>query len=286
MTENTDTTANLAQADAPDATEAPTNDSTETSESSTTPARTDWSARLDAVLAENSSRQKPSEPEAEAEPEDDTEPEGKVSWDEVIANQPPDVQKLMRQLRAESTRRFQEGAELKRQAQADRDALFNSETFKQLRELAAGEDEVDVFDPKSLDAFIERKVAQRLESVLAPVQKAHQSSIAQQRYQQYMSDNPELTSDTALRTEVANELRSNTALSLEQAHLIVQGRRSKAAKAATASRRQAERRAARAAALKVSAPPSRGSSQPAPDLNGKSGADIYAALKRLQAASD
>ena len=284
MTESTEPTANLEQAAPPETTQETTTDSAETS-----PERTDWSARLDEALKANSSRQEAKtveEPEPEDAPEEPASPEEKVSWDEVISTQPPDVQRLMKQLRAESTRRFQEGAELKRQAQADRDALFNSDTFKQLRDMAGQEGEVDVFDPKSLDAFIERKVAQRLESVLAPVQKAHQSSIAQQKYEQYMSDHPELKTDTALRAAVASELRSNSALSLDQAHLIVRGRRAQTNARQQEGRRKAERRAARAAALKVSAPPSRGGSQSSPDLAGKSGADIYAALLRLRQTAD
>ena len=273
----TQTTASLEQAPAPEAApaEAP-------------PSKPSWSARLDAVLEQNTSREAPEPEAAEADEEEVAADEEKVSWDEVIQDQPPHVQKLMRQLRAESTRRFQEASELRKQAQADRDALFSSDTYKQLQQMAegAGEQELNLLDPASVDAFIERKVAARLKSVLQPVRQAHQSSIAQQRYEQFMQENPQLQSDAELRTEVANELRANKSLSLQHAYYTVLGRRSQAAERTRAARRTAERRAAKAAALTVSAPPSRSSSTPSPDLAGKSGADIYAALKRLRETSD
>ena len=273
----TQTTASLEQAPAPEAApaEAP-------------PSKPSWSERLDAVLEQNTSRVAPEPEAAEDDEEEVAADEEKVSWDEVIQDQPPHVQKLMRQLRAESTRRFQEASELRKQAQADRDALFSSDTYKQLQQMAegAGEQELNLLDPASVDAFIERKVAARLKSVLQPVRQAHQSSIAQQRYEQFMQENPQLQSDAELRTEVANELRANKSLSLQHAYYTVLGRRSQAAERTRAARRTAERRAAKAAALTVSAPPSRSSSTPSPDLAGKSGADIYAALKRLRETSD
>ena len=272
----TQTTASLEQAPAPEAApaEAP-------------PSKPSWSERLDAVLEQNTSREAPEPEAAEADEEEVAADEEKVSWDAVIQDQPPHVQKLMRQLRAESTRRFQEASELRKQAQADRDALFSSDTYKQLQQMAegAGEQELNLLDPASVDAFIERKVAARLKSVLQPVRQAHQSSIAQQRYEQFMQENPQLQSDAELRTEVANELRANKSLSLQHAYYTVLGRRSQAAERTRAARRTAERRAAKAAALTVSAPPSRSSSTPSPDLAGKSGADIYAALKRLRETS-
>ena len=273
----TQTTASLEQAPAPEAApaEAP-------------PSKPSWSERLDAVLEQNTSREAPEPEAAEDDEEEVAADEEKVSWDEVIQDQPPHVQKLMRQLRAESTRRFQEASELRKQAQADRDALFSSDTYKQLQQMAegAGEQELNLLDPASVDAFIERKVAARLKSVLQPVRQAHQSSIAQQRYEQFMQENPQLQSDAELRTQVANELRANKSLSLQHAYYTVLGRRSQAAERTRAARRTAERRAAKAAALTVSAPPSRSSSTPSPDLAGKSGADIYAALKRLRETSD
>lgn len=280
MSEETQTTAALEQAPAPEAAPA------ETTEAA--PAKQSWSERLDEVFEKNTAREA-AEPEKVAEPEEvDDGKEEKVSWDEVIQDQPGHVQKLMRQLRAESTRRFQEASELRKQAQADRDALFSSETFKQLQKLSSSESdgELNMLDPKSVDAFIDKKVAERLQSVLQPVQQAHQTSLAKQKYAEFMDSNPQLKTDTDLRNEVANELRGNKSLSLQHAYLAVLGRRSQQSSRVRDARRAAERRAAKAAALQVSAPPSRSSSTPSPDLAGKSGADIYAVLKRLRETAD
>ena len=275
MSEETVPTANLEQAPAPE-------DAAPASAPSPSPS---WKERLDQVLEQNSHRSPPVE-EQPSEEEDSSEESGSLSWDDAIAAATPEQAKLMKQLRAESTRRFQEAAEMKRQAQADRDALFSSETFKHLQSMASSEADVDLFDPKSVDAFIDRKVAQRLQEVLKPVQQAHQTSVAQQRYTEFLTANPELKTDTALREQVASELRANANLSLEQAFYIVQGRGAQAKAKASASRRAAERRAAKAAALQVSAAPSRASGVSAPDLAGKSGADIYAALMRLQQTAE
>lgn len=280
MSEETQTTAALEQAPAPEAAPA------ETTEAA--PAKQSWSERLDEVFEKNTAREA-AEPEKVAEPEEvDDGKEEKVSWDEVIQDQPGHVQKLMRQLRAESTRRFQEASELRKQAQADRDALFSSETFQQLQKLSSAEPdgELNMLDPKSVDAFIDKKVAERLQSVLQPVQQAHQTSLAKQKYAEFMGNNPQLKTDTDLRNEVANELRGNKSLSLQHAYLAVLGRRSQQSSRVRDARRAAERRAAKAAALQVSAPPSRSSSTPSPDLAGKSGADIYAVLKRLRETAD
>lgn len=278
--EATQTTASLEQAPAPES--AP---STEAAPESA-PAKQSWGERLDAVLKQNGEREAPTPEPAEPEEADDGDEE-RVSWDEVIQDQPPHVQKLMRQLRRESTQRWQEASELRKQAQADRDALFSSDTYKQLANMAESSgEELNLLDPKSVDAFIEKKVAERLQAVLQPVRQAHQSSVAQQRYTEFMDANPQLKSDAALRNEVANELRANKSLSLQHAYYTVLGRRSQAAERTRAARRAAERRAAKAAALQVSAPPSRTSSTPSPSLEGKSGADIYAALKRLRETAD
>lgn len=270
MSEETTPTANLTQAPAPE----------EASAEANAPAEKSWGERLDEVLQRTVDNKE--EPEQEEElPSNET-----VSWDEAMRTATPEQAQLMRQLRAESTRRFQEAAELRKQAQADRDALFSSDTFKRLQEMASTDGDVDMLDPKSIDAFIDRKVAQRLQEVLRPVQQAHHTSVVQQRYNEFMQANPELTSNTQLRSEVAAELRANENLSLEQAFYIVQGRGAQAKAKAAASRRAAERRAAKAAALQVSAAPSRASGVSAPDLAGKSGADIYAALMRLQQTAE
>lgn len=251
--------------------EAPT-EAAELTES-TTPS---WRDQIDNLLAQKQAERDAAQAEPEPEPEpaaDEEQP--KVSWDDVISRQEPEVQQLMKQLRAESTRRFQDAAEMKRQAEAERAALFDSPLFKQLQDVASQDAEVDPFNPKSFETYIEKKVAERLQSVLQPVQQAHQQAQAQNDYQAFMQANPDLQSDPALRKEVAGLLRQNENISLSDAYHVVKGRRAVQAERDNTARRARERRAAKAAALRVTAAPSRGAAAPSVDLNGKSAHEIY-----------
>lgn len=283
MSEVDEQAAAPAEAPETEAPEAPEAESTTESTTESTPSKS-WQERIDEVLERNS-KAEPEEPPADLVDEPDTEPDKKVAWDDVIASQPPDVQKLMRQLRAESTRRFQEASRLTKQAEAERAALFDSPMFQQLQAMASSDAQMDPFDPKSVDAFIDKKVAERLQAVLQPVQHAHRKAEAQNRYDQFMSQHPDLQSNTTLRHEVAAELRNNESMTLEQAYLVVRGRTALAEQRKSDARRKAERRAAKAAALQVSAPPSRANARGKVDAEGLSAWEIYQRLDRLQKSS-
>jgi hypothetical protein len=235
----------------------------------------DWREQIDTMLAKKQAEQDAADAEAELAKEGEAAEQPRVSWDDVISRQEPDVQQLMKQLRAESTRRFQDAADLKRQAEAERAALFDSPLFKQLQDVASQDAEVDPFDPKSFETYIEKKVAERLQSVLQPVKQAHQQAQAQQGYQAFMQENPDLQSDPGLRKDVATLLRTNESMSLEHAYHVVKGQRAVQAERETAQRRARERRAAKAAALRVTAAPTRGTAPPKADLTGKSAHEIY-----------
>jgi len=72
---------------------------------------------------------------------------------------------------------------------------------------------------------------------------------------------------------------------LEQAYLVVRGRTALADQRKSDARRKAERRAAKAAALQVSAPPSRANARGKVDAKGLSAWEIYQRLDRLQKSS-
>tara|TARA_R100000655_G_scaffold15059_2_gene33548 strand:+ start:3206 stop:4057 length:852 start_codon:yes stop_codon:yes gene_type:complete len=243
-----------------------------------------WQERIDEVLERNSKAQADQTAEAEEELLEE-QPEKKVAWDDVIAKQPSDVQQLMRQLRAESTRKFQEASRLTKQAEAERAALFDSPMFQKLQTMASTDAQIDPFDPKSIDSFIEKKVAERLQAVLQPAQAAHRKAEAQHRYEQFMSSHPDLQSNRGLQHQVAAELRNNESMTLEQAYLVVRGRSALQDQRKSDERRAAERRAAKAAALKVSAPPSRVSVKGRVEAEGLSAWEIYQRLDRLQKTS-
>lgn len=263
----------VATAEAP---EAPEQASTEpAAEATSSEPSTNWREQVDTLLAQKQAERDAVEAEAQVTEEADADEQPRVSWDDVISRQEPDVQQLMKQLRAESTRRFQDAADLKRQAEAERAALFDSPLFKQLQDVASSDAEIDPFNPKSFETYIEKKVAERLQSVLQPVRQAHQQAQAQQGYQAFMQENPDLQSDPVLRKEVATLLRTNETMSLENAYHVVKGQRAIKAERETAQRRARERRAAKAAALRVTAAPTRGTAPPKSDLTGKSAHEIY-----------
>lgn len=223
------------------------------------------------------------EKEAKAAPP--PEPEGLKegeSWDSIYASQPPEVQRAMAEMRKMMTRKTQELAAEKKAIEAQRKALVAPEIAKALEapQLAG---EVDPFDPKSLSAHIEAEVKRRLAEVLEPVRKQSQQAEAQQRYESFMAEHPDLSADKALRTEVAALLKQNAALDLSTAYYAVKGRRSRAAEAEAAKRVALESRAAQRAALNVSTGPRVAGGRVEPSIDPKASAwEIYQTLAKAR----
>ncbi len=223
------------------------------------------------------------EKEAKAAPP--PEPEGLKegeSWDSIYASQPPEVQRAMAEMRKMVTRKTQELAAEKKAIEAQRKALVAPEIAKAL-EAPAVAGEVDPFDPKSLSAHIEAEVKRRLAEVLEPVRKQSQQAEAQQRYESFMAEHPDLSADKALRTEVAALLKQNAALDLSTAYYAVKGRRSRAAEAEAAKRVALESRAAQRAALNVSTGPRVAGGRVEPSIDPKASAwEIYQTLAKAR----
>lgn len=223
------------------------------------------------------------EKEAKAAPP--PEPEGLKegeSWDSIYASQPPEVQRAMAEMRKMVTRKTQELAAEKKAIEAQRKALVAPEIAKAL-EAPAVAGEVDPFDPKSLSAHIEAEVKRRLAEVLEPVRKQSQQAEAQQRYESFMAEHPDLSADKALRTEVASLLKQNAALDLSTAYYAVKGRRSRAAEAEAAKRVALESRAAQRAALNVSTGPRVAGGRVEPSIDPKASAwEIYQTLAKAR----
>lgn len=223
------------------------------------------------------------EKEAKAAPP--PEPEGLKegeSWDSIYASQPPEVQRAMAEMRKMVTRKTQELAAEKKAIEAQRKALVAPEIAKAL-EAPPLTGEVDPFDPKSLSAHIEAEVKRRLAEVLEPVRKQSQQAEAQQRYESFMAEHPDLSADKALRTEVAALLKQNAALDLSTAYYAVKGRRSRAAEAEAAKRVALESRAAQRAALNVSTGPRVAGGRVEPSIDPKASAwEIYQTLAKAR----
>jgi hypothetical protein len=134
-----------------------------------------------------------------------------------------------------------------------------------------------------LSAHIEAEVKRRLAEVLEPVRKQSQQAEAQQRYESFMAEHPDLSADKALRTEVAALLKQNAALDLSTAYYAVKGRRSRAAEAEAAKRVALESRAAQRAALNVSTGPRVAGGRVEPSIDPKASAwEIYQTLAKAR----
>jgi len=229
--------------------------------------------RAEKARADKEAKAAPPEPEGLKEGE---------SWDSIYASQPPEVQRAMAEMRKMVTRKTQELAAEKKAIEAQRKALVAPEIAKAL-EAPAVAGEVDPFDPKSLSAHIEAEVKRRLAEVLEPVRKQSQQAEAQQRYESFMAEHPDLSADKALRTEVAALLKQNAALDLSTAYYAVKGRRSRAAEAEAAKRVALESRAAQRAALNVSTGPRVAGGRVEPSIDPKASAwEIYQTLAKAR----
>jgi len=237
---------------------------------------TSWEAEIEAVLSAAEKRAPAAEPEAEAEGLHEGE-----SWDAIFKSQPPEVQRAMAQMRKDYTRKTQELAKQRKEVELQSQALVSSPAYQKIAALAEAQgQEFDPFDPKSFDSFIEKKVAERLASVLEPVRQEHVSNQAKARYDNFLETHSDLKTDTALRDEVANVLRQNSNMTLEDAYYTIKGRKAVEREREQATRQASERRAARAAALNIQGGSKLAGGAVRSDLGNKSAWEIYETLAK------
>ncbi len=173
-----------------------------------------------------------------------------LSWDAAYNEAPPHIQQLMKQMRADYTRKTQEIANERKSLASEREALIKSGVLGKLKAQAeADAGELNPFDEASVSARIEKEVARRLHEALAPLEQEHKQAQAKQEYHGFLEKNPDLKSDPALRKEVYETLQKNPSLDLESAYYAVKGRQLTSAHSQAQARKQAEKEAARAAAL-------------------------------------
>jgi hypothetical protein len=209
-----------------------------------------WQQKLDRVLDQQRAATAAAEAQ-QRESEEATLRKGE-SWDSILAQQPEDVQRAMRALRADYTRKTQEVAAQRRQLEAAQAAMMESPVLSQLAEAAAQTgDTFDPWDPASLQQGIERMVASKLHALLQPMQRQHQQAQAQAAYQSFVEQHPELKTDAEVRAEVRAELERNPRLDLETAYWAVQGRRSKAAAELDRQNHARRKRALQAAGARI-----------------------------------
>lgn len=236
----------------------------------------------------------PAEVEAEAAPEveapedtSDPEPEAgsdaRLSWRDAVTRIEaidPRAAALMKQMQGDYTRKTQEAAAMRKEAQAERAALLKGK--RELEQLRSELPEYDPWNEDSIKARIEHEVQVRLNALLEPMQQEYEVQQAEQAYNTFLSDHPDFETDQGLRSDVQAMLESNTSLDLETAYWAVMGRRKQAA-AAEAQEAQRAKRAARREAAKatgigrkgLAAQPSRG------EMRKMSNADLLALAKAM-----
>jgi len=203
-----------------------------------------------------------------------------LSWNDAMKQVPPDVAKLMREMQGDYTRKTQELSEQRKDFLRERESLMKGAKTLQDRELP----EYDPFNEDTIKARIENEVNRRLREVLEPMQQEYEVMAAEDSYKSFVSEHPEFASDTALRSEVQKLLEGNKSLDLETAYWAAKGRQAKYVSAQTETRKTAERKAAKEAAMTGTAPPRRGAVTSAPDrsqLKRMSNAEILAAAQAM-----
>ena len=198
------------------------------------------------------------EKEGKPAPEPETLREGE-SWDNIYDQVPESAQRAMASLRKDYTRKTQELAEQRKAIQAEQEKLSalrmnleDNAAYKAIQEAAQAETgEFDPYDTQSFERYVNRIVAERLQSVLQPMAEQQMKAQAQAKVQSFMTQHPELQTDEFFKGEVRKTLLANENLTLQDAYWIVKGQQSHQ----TAERQQMQQlafqQAAQAAGLKV-----------------------------------
>ena len=202
-----------------------------------------------------------------------------LSWDDAIGQVPPDIAKLMKNMRADYTRKTQELADQRRDFVREREALMKgAETLKEVEV-----PDYDPFNEQSINARIEAEVNRRLQEVLAPMQQEYETMAAEDSYNSFLQAHPDFKEDQALRSEVQHLLEGNEALDLETAYWAARGKAAKLQREKDATRKKAERSARKQAAMKGTAAPRRADvgGQPRGSLRGVSNSDLLEMAKAM-----
>jgi hypothetical protein len=231
--------------------------------------------------AEPKPKAPPKDPAAELDEQVASEGTGKLSWNDALKRVPPDVAALMKAMQADYTKKTQEAAQVRKEAQREREALLSGQAkLKAQVQLP----DYDPFDEGSINARIEAEVRRRLDEVLEPMRQEYEVASAQDAYQSFLAENPDLKTDGALRSEVQALLESNPNLDLQTAYWAAKGRATKLNAAKEAAAASADRKARKTAAETATAVPRRGgTSTPAPasSIRRMSAADILAQAQAM-----
>jgi len=157
--------------------------------------------------------------------QDEDLPEGKgVDYKRVLEVLPDDAKTLIGNLRADYTRKTQELAQQRKELDAQMKALTDGEFFKRVREQASQPDvELDPYRTETFEARIQQEVARRMQEAFQPLQQQQELQMRQMKLNEFKSNHPDLDD---MKHDVADLLKSNPSLSLQDAYFITKGKKS------------------------------------------------------------
>jgi len=179
---------------------------------------------------------------------------------EVMKHMIPEGRKHLANLRAMTTRKNQEVAELRKQLAAEREqvrlereSLYNGEFAKSVSELAAEpETPHDVFDADGQKALIKQEAAKMFQDMLKPLQEEQRLSERQSQIDSFKAEHPDLTENPTVKIETFKLLKNRPELKLEDAYFIVKAKHDSEAIAAAEVARKEERSTRRDALKRTS----------------------------------
>tara|TARA_R100000231_G_scaffold604_2_gene1107 strand:+ start:5644 stop:6507 length:864 start_codon:yes stop_codon:yes gene_type:complete len=243
----------------------------------------DYDRQVDNLLARHKAKQEQTEM-----PEQEGLREGE-SWDRLFEQADEKSRRAMQQLRADYTRKTQELAaerkslvEKAEKLQSIKMNLEDNAAYRAIQEAAQQETgEFDPYDTESFEKYVNKIVAERLQSVLQPMAEQQMKANAKAKVESFMSQHPDLQTDENLKSEVRKTLIENESLSLQDAYWIVKGRRSHSIEARKDLEAQAFKNAAKASGLKIGVGQKKGKTIPKESSKMKA-ADLYQHLLKQQ----
>lgn len=142
---------------------------------------------------------------------------------------PEDVRKHVANLRASYTRKTQEIAEMRKQLEAEREALLQQQEltlnnpYLQEASKHITEEEHDLYSPEGMQAEIKKQAALMLKEMMQPAQQEIQLKQRTMQLEKFKMENPELTQDE-YRMPIAKMLQERPELKLEDAFYIVKAK--------------------------------------------------------------
>lgn len=188
-----------------------------------------------------------------------------IDYNRVISSLPEDAKNLLSNLRADYTRKTQELAEQRKSLEAMRNSLSNQEFNTRIDSVANAETvKLDPYDDNSFNARIEQEVARRLQEMMKPIRMEQELTNKRAQLDKFKSENPDLMD---YREDIASLLKSNQALSLQDAYHIVKGRKTQDRLKELEAENMQRKEKMREAGLKISTG-TRGSDKPPKGLKG------------------